>query len=61
MDETLFADEERDWSGIISRDDRRWTFLNDSTGPSLWGLVLSQTLTFTADEFFALGAESQEL
>ncbi len=39
-----------------SRGDRRLTFLNDSAGASLFGLAVSQTIDFTADTFFALGA-----
>jgi hypothetical protein len=38
------------------RGDRRLTFLNDPAGTSLFWLAVSQTIDFTADTFFALGA-----
>jgi len=37
-----------------SRGDRRRTFPNDFAGPGLLSLVLSQTVDFTADTFFAM-------
>jgi hypothetical protein len=38
------------------RGDRRLIFLNDPAGSGLLWLALSQTVEFTADTFFALGA-----
>lgn len=41
--------------GCVSRDDRRWTFPNDSTGMRLFHAAIASVRPFTAEELDALG------